>query len=123
MENKSETFNFTYSAKEQEEIKKIRQKYIPQEDKMEQLRRLDRNVTNKGTMYSVIIGIIGSLFLGIGMCCTMVWNPVWFIPGIIIGVVGISIVAVAYPIYNYVTKKEREKIAPEILRLTDELMK
>ena len=122
-ENKNEAFNFTYSAKEQEEIKKIRQKYIPQEDKMEQLRRLDRNVTNKGTMYSIIIGFIGSLLLGIGMCCTMVWNDVWFIPGIILGVIGIGIVAVAYPVYNYVTKKEREKIAPEILRLTDELMK
>lgn len=122
-ENKNESFNYTYSAKEQEEIKKIRQKYIPREDKMEQLRRLDRNVTNKGTMYSIIIGIIGSLLLGIGMCCTMVWNEVWFIPGIIIGVIGIGIVAVAYPVYNYVTKKEREKIAPEILRLTDELMK
>ncbi len=122
-ENKNESFNFTYSAKEQEEIKKIRQKYIPREDKMEQLRRLDRNVTNKGTMYSIIIGIIGSLLLGIGMCCTMVWNEVWFIPGIIIGVIGIGIVAVAYPVYNYVTKKERKKIAPEILRLTDELMK
>ncbi len=122
-QNKSESFCFTYSAKEQEEIKKIRQKYIPEEDKMEQLRRLDRQVTNKGTAYSIMIGVIGCLLLGIGMSCTMVWNAVWFIPGIIIGVIGIGIVVLAYPVYTYVTKKEREKIAPEILRLTDELMK
>lgn len=123
-ENKSESFHYTYSAKEQEELKQIRQKYAPkEEDKMEQLRRLDRNVTQKGTMVSIIIGVIGALILGIGMCCTMVWGGIWFIPGIIIGLVGIGGVAAAYPTYTYIIKKEREKIAPEILRLTDELMK
>ena len=43
--------------------------------------------------------------------------------GILIGIVGIVLVCVAYPIYNAIVKKEREKIAPEIIRLTDELMK
>lgn len=122
-QNASETFTYTYSAKEQEEIKRIRQKYIPEEDKMAQLRRLDQNVTRKGTIYSIVIGVIGCLLLGIGMCCTLVWSTVWFVPGIIIGVLGIGIMAVAYPVYNHVTEKEREKIAPEIIRLTDELMK
>lgn len=123
-QNKSESFNFTYSAKEQEELNKIRQKYAPKEEnKMEQLRRLDQSVTNKGTMVAIVMGVIGALLFGVGMCCTMVWKSVWFIPGIIIGLVGIGIVAVAYPVYIHVTKKEREKIAPEILRLTEELMK
>lgn len=126
MENqdKSESFRFAYSAKEQEELRKIRQKYAPKEEnKMEQLRRLDQNVTNKGTMVAIVTGVIGALLLGVGMCCTMVWKSVWFVPGIIVGLIGIGIVAVAYPVYNHVTKKEREKIAPEILRLTEELMK
>lgn len=121
--NKNESFRFTYSAKEQEEIKKIRQKYIPENNKMDLLRRLDKSVTQNGTVYAIALGIIGSLLLGIGMCCTMVWSAVWFLPGIAIGIIGIGIMAVAYPAYNYITKKEREKIAPEILRLTDELMK
>ena len=122
--NTSESFRFTYSAKEQEEIKKIREKYIPKEEnKMEQLRRLDQGVTRKGTSYSIMIGVIGSLLLGLGMSCIMVWQGSWFIPGIIIGVIGIAIVAAAYPVYNLVTKHEREKIAPEIIRLTDELIK
>lgn len=121
--NKNESFHFTYSAKEQEEIKKIRQKYIPENNKMDLLRRLDKSVTQKGTIYAIALGIIGSLLLGIGMCCTMVWSAVWFLPGIAIGIIGIGIMAVAYPAYNYITKKEREKIAPEILRLADELIK
>lgn len=123
-QNKNEGFHFTYSASEQEEVRKIRQKYMPKEEnKMEQLRRLDQNVTRKGTMSSIAIGVMGALLLGVGMCCTMVWKSVWFIPGIIIGVIGIGAIVAAYPVYNLVTKREREKITPEILRLTDELMK
>ena len=122
MENK-ETFSYTYSAKEQEEIKKIREKYVPKEaDKMEQLRRLDASVTQKGTVISLVVGIIGALVLGTGMSMCMVWTEL-FVLGIIVGIVGIVMVSAAYPIYSHVTKKEREKIAPEIIRLTDELMK
>lgn len=123
-ENQNEVFEFTYSAKQQEEVQKIREKYVPrEEDKMEQLRRLDAGVTRKGTTVSLVVGIISALFLGIGMSCCMVWGGSLFIPGIIIGVVGIIGVALAYPLYDRITQKEREKIAPEILRLTDELMK
>ena len=43
--------------------------------------------------------------------------------GIAVGIIGIVLVCLAYPIYNRIVKKEREKIAPEIIRLTDELMK
>lgn len=50
-------------------------------------------------------------------------NLVAAIPEIIVGIVGIIGVIVSYPIYNAVTKKHREKLAPEIIRLTDELMK
>lgn len=123
MENK-ETFSYTYSAKQQEEIKKIREKYAPKEaDKMEQLRRLDESVTRKGTAISLIVGIIGALVMGFGMSCCMVWADALFVLGIIVGIVGIALVCTAYPIYNFVVKKERTKIAPEIIRLTDELMK
>lgn len=124
MENNNETFQYTYSAKEQEEIKKIRQKYMPKEpDKMEQLRMLDANVTKKGSIASLAIGIAGALILGLGMSCAMVWAGVWFIQGIVIGIIGIAGIAIAYPLYTYITKNERKKIAPEIIRLTDELMK
>ncbi len=123
MENK-ESFSYTYSAGQQEEIKKIREKYAPKEaDKMEQLRRLDESVTKKGTIVSLILGIIGALVMGTGMSCCMVWTDTMLLPGIIIGVIGMVAVCLAYPVYNHITKKEREKIAPEILRLTDELMK
>ena len=133
MENKEkETFRYTYSAKEQNEIENIRKKYAaPEEDKMERLRRLDASVTGKATMTALIPGIIGTLFLGIGMSLSMSdlsgmlgfsQSMALFI-GIMIGLIGIVLICLAYPLYNRVIKKERAKIAPEILRLTEELMK
>ena len=56
-------------------------------------------------------------------CCTMVWMESLFIPGVVIGVVGIAVVAAAYPLFNAITKKERERLAPQILKLTEELSK
>ncbi len=133
MENK-ETFNYTYSAKEQDEIKAIRKKYAtPEEteDKMAQLRRLDAGVTQKAQAVSLVFGVIGALLLGIGMSLAMTdlgeilgsYRGMAMLLGVVIGIVGIVLVSLAYPLYNRIVKKEREKIAPEIIRLTDELMK
>ena len=133
MENK-ESFNYTYSAKEQEEIKAIRKKYAAPkqpEDKMAQLRRLDTAVTQKATSVSLVFGVIGALILGTGMSLAMtdigkligLAGGMAMLIGILSGIVGIVLVCVAYPIYNSIIKKEREKIAPEIIRLTDELIK
>ncbi len=133
MESK-EMFNYTYSAKEQEEIKAIRRKYAApedQEDKLALLRRLDAGVTQKAQVVSLVVGVIGALILGVGMSLTMsdfskilgAYEDMAMPIGIVIGLVGIALVSLAYPLYNRIVKKEREKIAPEILRLTDELMK
>ena len=122
--NKEEGFKYSYSAKEQKEIQDIRKKYAPkEEDKMAELRRLDASVTKKGTVASLIVGILSVIVMGIGMCCCMLWANNWFFVGIIVGFVGIIGVVLAYPVYSRITKKEREKIAPEILRLTDQLLK
>lgn len=129
-----EIFNYTYSAKEQDEIKAIRQKYAAPEaaeDKMAQLRRLDAGVSQKAQAVSLAVGVIGALMLGVGMSLTMsefskifgAFEALALPVGIVVGVVGIALVGLAYPLYNRTVKKEREKIAPEILRLADELLK
>lgn len=133
MEN-NEKFHYTYSAKEQEEIKAIRKKYAApdeNEDKMAQLRRLDASVTQKATTVSLVFGIIGALVLGMGMSLAMtdigtiigLSEGMAMLVGVVIGIVGVVLVCAAYPIYNRIVKKEQEKIAPEIIRLTDELIK
>ena len=135
MENRDkETFSYTYSAKEQPEIQNIRKKYettTEQEDKMAQLRRLDASVSSKATTVALVVGIVGALIMGLGMSLAMsdlseiigFHQDVGMLLGIVIGVDGIVPVCLAYPLYNRTLKKEREKIAPEILRLSDELMK
>ena len=135
MNKENTAFEYNYSAKEQAEIKKIREKYAaPEEaeaDKMELLRRLDAGVTKKGTTVSLVIGIIGTLLMGCGMSLIMTdigkilgsSDYTAIIVGVVVGVIGMALVAFAYPLYNRITKKERQRIAPEILRLTDELMK
>lgn len=124
MENNNNSFEYTYSASRQAEVKRIREKYLPkEEDKMEQLRKLDKSATQKGMVVAIVVGIISALLLGIGMSCTMVFDEIYFIPGVIIGIVGIIGASFAYPLYAHITKKQRAKIAPEIIRLTDELMK
>lgn len=122
--NQKNDFHFTYSSGEQEELRAIRQKYLPpEEDKLQAVRRLDARVTNKAAIISILIGITGTLLLGIGMSCCLAWRGSWFFPGILVGLTGIATLGTAYPVYRRVLKKEREKIAPEILRLTEELMK
>jgi hypothetical protein len=122
MQKQNETFQYTYSAKQQAEIQKIREKYVTKEEnKLEQLRRLDESATKPATIAALALGIISALVMGIGMCCTMVWADKWFIPGIGIGVIGLCGLGAAYPLYQAMTKKRREKIAPEILRLTEVL--
>ena len=132
--NVQNEFTYTYSAKEQAELRKIREKYTApthSENKMEQLRRLDAGVTQKATSVSLALGIIGALILGFGMSLAMTdlgaifgtEHAISMLIGIVIGIIGIILVCLAYPTYNRIAKKEREKIAPEIIRLTDELMK
>ena len=130
--NTDKCFKYTYSAKEQDEIKRIRQKYEPQEeDGMSRLRKLDAKATGKATAVSLILGIVGALVMGSGMSLVMtdlgaglgLTSVTGMVIGILVGLLGIFLVAVAYPVYSNVLKKEREKVAPEILRLTEQLMK
>ena len=127
MENNS--FEYTYSAQRQQEVEEIRKAYLPkEEDKMEQLRRLHSIPTQKAQAVALAIGVIGALILGTGMslCMTELGAALGgfaMVIGIAVGLVGLVLVAAAYPIFNRVLKNEKERIAPEILWMTDELLK
>jgi len=132
--NEQNGFSYTYSAREQAELKRIRDKYTPPtetEDKMTRLRRLDAGVTKTAQTVAILIGVIGALILGSGMSLIMtdlaeilgLNNHAAVVIGIAVGIVGGVLISLAYPIYNAIVKAKRKKLAPEILRLTDELMK
>ena len=134
MENKDRnvSFSYVYSAEEQDEIRKIRKKYeFREEDPISRIRKLDNSVTQKATVISLVFGVVGVLIMGSGMSFIMTdlgstigmsGNITWVL-GMLTGVIGLILVVLAYPMYNNVLKKEREKVASEILELTEELMR
>ena len=127
MENNS--FEYTYSAQRQQEVEEIRKAYLPkEEDKLEQLRKLHALPARKATAASIALGVMGTLILGTGMSLCMTelgaaLGNLSMVIGILVGIAGIVPVALAYPFFKRTLKKEREKIAPEILKLSDELLK
>ena len=126
MENNA--FEYTYSAQRQQEVEEIRNAYLPkQEDKMDQLRKLHALPTQKAQAASIALGVIGALILGTGMSLCMTdlgaaLGGLAMAVGIPVGIAGIVLVALAYPVFKRRLKKERERIAPEVLRLTEELL-
>ena len=123
------SFEYTYSAQRQQEVEEIRKAYLPkEEDKMEQLRRLHSIPTQKAQAAALAVGIIGALILGTGMslCMTELGAALGgfaMVIGIAVGLVGLVLVAAAEPVHIRVLKNEKERIAPEMLRMTDELLK
>lgn len=132
--NKQNSFSYTYSSQQQAEIKRIRERYSPSDeaqDKMKQLRTLDASVTRAATVTSLVFGIIGTLLLGFGMSLIMtdissfigIYGRTAFIWGVAVGCAGLILCFLAYPIYNAIARAKRKRLAPVILKLTDELMK
>lgn len=111
-------------------VQKIRTQYTEKEHtELDALMELDCKVKRPANVFAYIFGCVGAIVMGSGMSLVMtdigemIGLTNALIPGIVIGVIGMIPVILAYPTYNRVLKKERERIAPEILRLSDELMK
>ena len=121
------TFEYTYSAQQQEEIRRIVSHYQPaQEDPMTTIRRLDQSASCKARMRSLCVGVIGTLVMGSGMSLVMTELaalPYALPAGLLLGLTGILLVVLAYPVYERTLKKQRKKIAPQILQLSEQLLK
>ncbi len=123
MENK-EVFTYQYSAMQNREIERIRQKYLPREEsKLETLKRLDGRVQRAGKLAGLTLGVLGALVFGIGMCfgLDVLAGADWLT--LLFCATGAVIMAPAYPVFRHLAKKERDALAPEILRLSEEIMK
>ena len=118
------TFSYTYSAARNKEVESIRNKYMPREEsKLERLKKLDQRVQMAGTIESLCFGIVGALVFGIGMCFFLdvfagaAWLSAFFM------IIGSLIMIPAYPIYRKIAQKTKAELTPEILRLSEEIMK
>lgn len=123
MADSNKGFTYNYSAKQKEEIQHIRQKYLPpQENKLEKLRKLDESVNQVAMPAAMAVGLVSALIFGTGMACVTQWQS-YFVLGIIVGLLGLAGMGLTPLLYSVLVRKRREKIAPEILRLTEELSK
>lgn len=123
------TFKMTYSAKRQEEIERIRSKYADSSDDMlKSLKELDEIPEKRARPVSLAAGIIGILLFGLGMSIALselgnTFGSYDVLAGAAVGAVGLVLMIAAFPIYHKRLKAERKKIAPEVLKLADELLR
>ena len=118
------TFNYTYSAARNKEVESIRRKYMPHEEgKLEKLKKLDRRVQMAGTIESLCFGIVGVLVFGLGMCffLDVFAGAAWLT--VLLMVLGTVMMIPAYPIYRKIAKRTKKELTPEILCLSEEIMK
>ena len=122
MENN--TFSYNYSAVRNKEVESIRNKYMPREEsKLERLKKLDLRVQTAGTIESLCFGIVGALVFGLGMCFFLdVFAGAAWLTALLM-VLGAVIMIPAYPIYRRIARKTKAELTPEILRLSEEIMK
>ena len=122
MENN--TFRYNYSAARNKEVESIRRKYMPREEsKLERLKRLDLRVQTAGTVEGLCFGIVGALVFGLGMCFFLdVFAGATWLTALLM-VLGAVIMIPAYPIYRRIARKTKAELTPEILRLSEEIMK
>lgn len=116
------SFRYTYSAPENQEVLNIRKKYLPQEEaKLEERMRLDHQVQSSGVLEVLCTGIGGALEFVLGMCLSMniIGNTMW--QGILLGQVGAVGMLAAYPVYRRFFEKAKTQHTPRILALTEEL--
>lgn len=111
-------------------IQKIRTQYTEKEHTdLDALKALDAKVKRPAGIFAYIFGSISAIIMGSGMSLVMtdigasvgVANPM--IPGIVIGVVGLLMAIINYPIYKRILGKRRQKYAQEIIALSDKIMK
>lgn len=107
-------------------VKHIKEGYEPKsKTKYDELIALNKRVELPAYIFAYGFGIIASLILGLGMCLAMqvigTGIPLMVL-GIVIGVIGIALVSVNYPIFLAIMKSRKKKYAEKIIALSDELL-
>lgn len=111
-------------------VQKIRSQYTEKEStELDALRELDEKVKRPANMFAYIFGSIAAIIMGAGMSLVMtdigadigVAEPM--IPGIIVGIAGMFMAIVNYPIYKRILNSRRKKYVDRIIALSDNIMK
>jgi len=111
-------------------VQKIRTQYTEkQHTELDELKALDAKVKNPANIFAYTYGSVSAIIMGAGMSLVMtdigaiIGLTSAMIPGIAVGIVGMGMALTTYPIYKGILNGRKKKYAPEILRMTEELMK
>ena len=103
----------------------IAKEYMPKENnKVRQLRKLDEKAKLPAFITALSLGIIGALIFGTGMCFALGQfgaGAVFMAVGIVLGIIGIAVCVINYPLYKKILKNGRDKYSYEILELAKEI--
>ena len=111
-------------------VQKIRTQYTEKEHTgLDELKELDTKVKRPANVFAYIFGSISAIIMGSGMSLVMtdiaetvgIENPMLY--GIIIGIVGMFMAIINYPIYKGILGSRRKKYANKIIALSDKIMK
>ena len=111
-------------------VQKIRTQYTEkQHTELDALKALDAKVKKPANVFAYIYGSFSAIVMGAGMSLVMtdigamIGLSAAMVPGIVIGVVGMGMALSTYPIYKKMLSARKKKYAPEILRLSEKIMK
>ena len=111
-------------------VQKIRTQYTEkQHTELDALKTLDAKVKRPANVFAYTYGSVSAIVMGAGMSLVMteigatIGLASAMVPGIIIGVVGMGMALSTYPIYKKMLNARKKKYAPEILKLSEKIMK
>ena len=108
---------------------KIRTQYMEKEStELDALRELDAKVKRPANVLAIVFGSISAIIMGAGMSLVMtdigttIGMEIMMVPGIVIGIVGMIMALVNYPMYKGILSSRKKKYGAEILKLSDKIM-
>lgn len=110
-------------------VQKIRTQYVEREQSpVDELKELDAKVKRPANVFAYIFGCISAIIMGSGMSLvmtdigTMIGLADAMLPGIVIGVVGMLMAIINYPIYKAILAGRKAKYADRIMKLSDTIL-
>ena len=111
-------------------VQKIRTQYTEKENaQLDELKQLDAKVKRPANVFAYVFGSIGAIIMGAGMSLVMtdigsvIGMENALVPGIMIGIVGMLMAIINYPVYKGILGARRRKYADEIIALSDKITK
>lgn len=130
--NQEDVFYYKYSAEESSEIKEAKRicaKYQKKKGtELETLHRLDAKVKRPANIFGYMFGSIGAIVMGSGMSLVMtdigekIGMTEVMMPGILVGLAGMLMILINYPIYKKILDSRRKKYADEVIALSEKII-